>query len=120
MTKRPGANPTPATAVWRSPGRGVLVRVSLAVLLALAGGLVFTWPRVQTFKSGYLISQLETRRATLIDEQGALLIEVESLRALRRIAKLAQDQLSMHQPKPEQVVVVDFSKPRKKARTSRR
>ncbi|MBI3091136.1 MAG: cell division protein FtsL [Candidatus Tectomicrobia bacterium] len=106
--------PAPAHARQRLPRRwpdpGGLVRLAAAVLLALSGGLLFTWPRVQTFKVGYAISQQEERRTALIHDQGALLIEVESLRALRRIAQIAREQLAMRPPKPERVVFVEVTR----------
>lgn len=95
----------------RSPGISLFWQVAVALLLTLSAGFIYTWPRVQTFKLGYAISQFERRRMALLDAQGTLQIELESLRALRRISRISREQLGLRLPDPRQVVILEYAPP---------
>ena len=95
----------------RSPGISLFWQVAVALLLTLSAGFIYTWPRVQTFKLGYAISQFERRRMALLDAQGTLQIELESLRALRRISRISREQLGLRLPDQRQVVILEYAPP---------
>jgi cell division protein FtsL len=68
--------------------------------------LVSTWCRVQCTQIGYEINRAAELRQKQVTLQNNLKIELARLKSPERIAGIAQRQLGLTIPKPEQVVVL--------------
>ena len=74
--------------------------------LFLAELLAYTWSRVQCVRIGYDITQLADQRHALAADQSNLKIELARLKSPRRIEKIAQEQIGLTTPSPDQVISI--------------
>jgi cell division protein FtsL len=82
------------------------------VLLALALGAV--WGKMDIYRTGYAIEQLQARKKQALQEQNMLKLELARLTAPDQIERVAVSRLSMTRPRYNQIVLVQaFSPPPK-------
>ncbi len=102
----------------RQGGRFVLLKATLLFIASLA---VFV--SVMVFKLnahnrildiGYLISQENSTRRTLLQDKKQMDLEVQYLRSPERIRKIAQDQYEMKIPSSSQIIHLKAGKKQKK------
>ena len=84
--------------LWRSVGIGMF----------LVGVLLFSaWQHFELISHGYAIERMQKERAAEEDVNRHLRLEVETLRAPRRIEKIATEQLHLVPPKQGQAIVIE-------------
>ena len=88
--------------LWQSLGIGVLL---VLVLLFSA------WQHFELLRHGYRLEQMQRDRAAKADINRHLQLEMESLRAPRRIEKLATERLGMVTPGPANAIVLERVSP---------
>ena len=88
--------------LWQSLGIGVLL---VLVLLFSA------WQHFELLRHGYRLEQMQRDRAAEADINRHLQLEMESLRAPRRIEKLATERLGMVTPGPANAIVLERVSP---------
>ncbi len=74
------------------------------VLLALA--LSAVWVKVDIYRTGYAIADLQTKKKQAQQEQKALLLELARLTSPEQVERVAVSQLGMVRPRYNQVVLV--------------
>jgi len=74
--------------------------------LICLGILGYVWQHIQVLRLGYALEDLRARRATLLQEQKTLTIELARLTALSRVEAMARGRLEMETPRPGQVIVL--------------
>ena len=74
--------------------------------LFIAELLFYTWSRVQCVQVRYEISEITAEQERLVRLQDNLKIELARLKAPRRIAKIAKQQLGLVAPTSKQLIVV--------------
>ncbi len=74
------------------------------VLLALALGAV--WEKMDIYRTGYAIEQLQIRKKQMQQEQKTLKLELARLTAPDQIERMAVSRLGMTRPRYNQVVLV--------------
>ena len=80
------------------------------VLLAL--GLGALWEKMDIYRTGYAIEQLQVRKKQVQQEQNTLKLELARLTAPEQIERVAVSRLGMTRPRYNQVVLVqDVSLP---------
>jgi len=84
--------------LWRSMGIGVFL---VAVLLFSA------WQHFELLRHGYRIEVMQRERAAEEEVNRQLRLEIETLRAPRRIEKIATDQLHLVAPSRDQAIVIE-------------
>jgi cell division protein FtsL len=84
--------------LWRSMGIGVFL---VAVLLFSA------WQHFELLRHGYRIEEMQRERAAEEEVNRQLLLEIETLRAPRRIEKIATEQLHLVAPSRDQAIVIE-------------
>ena len=84
--------------LWRSAFIGVVL-----VLVALFSA----WQHFELLRHGYRIEQMQQRRGEEEEIGRHLRLEIETLRAPKRIEQLAIQQLHMVTPGPGQAIVID-------------
>ena len=84
--------------LWRSGAVGVCL---VAVLLFSA------WQHFELLRHGYEIEQMEQDRALEIEVNRHLRLEIETLRALRRVEQIAIEELNLVAPTPAEVQVIE-------------
>ena len=84
--------------LWQSVGLGVVL---VLVLLFSA------WQQFEQLRHGYRLEQMQRERTTEAVINRHLRLEIETLRAARRIEKLATQQLGMIEPGPEDTVILE-------------
>ena len=84
--------------LWRSAFIGVVL-----VLMALFSA----WQHFELLRHGYRIEQMQQRRGEEEEIGRHLRLEIETLRAPKRIEQLAIQQLHMVTPGPGQAIVID-------------
>ena len=77
-----------------------------ASILFMAGALAYVWPQVKMVKIAYGFQNEKRVRQNLLQENRLLMLEQSSLQSLGRILSIAEQQLDMRQPMPNQVVTV--------------
>ncbi len=88
--------------LWQSLGIGVVL---VLVLLFSA------WQHFELLRHGYRLEQMQRDRAAEADINRHLQLEMESLRAPRRIEKLATERLGMVTPGPANAIVLERVSP---------
>ena len=82
------------------------------VLLAL--GLGALWEKMDIYRTGYAIEQLQVRKKQVQQEQNTLKLELARLTSPDHIERVAVSRLSMTRPRYNQIVLVQaFSPPSK-------
>ena len=84
--------------LWRSIAIGIFL---VAVLLFSA------WQHFELVRHGYRIERMQQERATEEEINRQLRLEIESLRAPRRIEKIATEQLHLVAPTRDQAIVIE-------------
>ena len=84
--------------LWRSGAVGVCL---VTVLLFSA------WQHFQLLRHGYDIEQMEQDRASELQVNRHLRLELETLRSLRRIEQIATDELNLVAPSSAEVQVIE-------------
>jgi cell division protein FtsL len=84
--------------LWRSMGIGVFL---VAVLLFSA------WQHFGLLRHGYRMEQMQQERATEEEVNRQLRLEIETLRAPRRIERIATEQLHLVAPTRDQAIVLE-------------
>ena len=79
------------------------------VLLALV--LSAVWVKVDIYRTGYAITDLQTKKKQAQQEQKALLLELAKLTSPEQIERVAVGQLGMVRPRYNQVVLVKGAVP---------
>ncbi len=68
--------------------------------------ILAVWEKVDIYRTGYSITELQTKRKQAQQEQKVLLVELAKLTSPERIERTAVAQLGMVRPRYDQVVVV--------------
>jgi cell division protein FtsL len=84
--------------LWRS----MLIGVFLAVVL-----LFSAWQHFELVRHGYRIERMQQERAAEDEINRQLRLEIETLRAPRRIEKIATEQLHLVAPARDQAIVIE-------------
>ncbi len=84
--------------LWRSMGIGIF----LAVVL-----LFSAWQHFELVRHGYRIERMQQDRAAEEEINRQLRLEIETLRAPRRIEKIATEQLHLVAPGRDQAIVIE-------------
>ena len=84
--------------LWRSMGIGIF----LAVVL-----LFSAWQHFELLRHGYRIERMQQDRAAEEEINRQLRLEIETLRAPRRIEKIATQQLHLVAPGRDQAIVIE-------------
>jgi cell division protein FtsL len=84
--------------LWRSMGIGMLLVVVL---------LFSAWQHFELLRHGYQIERMQQERAAEEDINRHLRLEIETLRAPRRIEKIATEQLHLVAPSRDQAIVIE-------------
>lgn len=84
--------------LWRSMGIGIF----LAVVL-----LFSAWQHFELVRHGYRIERMQQDRAAEEEINRQLRLEIETLRAPRRIEKIATQQLHLVAPERDQAIVIE-------------
>jgi cell division protein FtsL len=88
--------------LWRSVGIGLFL-----VLVALFSA----WQHFELLRHGYRLEQMQRQRAEEEEAGRHLRLEIETLRAPKRIEKLAVDRLRLVAPGPGEAVVIERAVP---------
>src|SRR5260370_20156064 len=84
--------------LWRSAGIGLFLVVVL---------LFWAWQHFELLRHGYQIERMQQERAAEEEINRHLRLEVETLRAPRRIEKIATEQLHLVAPARGQAIVIE-------------
>lgn len=84
--------------IWRSMGIGLFLVVVL---------LFSAWQHFELLRHGYQIERMQQERAAEEEINRHLRLEVETLRAPRRIEKIATEQLDLVAPARGQAIVIE-------------
>jgi cell division protein FtsL len=84
--------------LWRSMGIGLFLVVVL---------LFSAWQHFELLRHGYQIERMQQERAAEEDVNRHLRLEIETLRAPRRIEKIATEQLHLVSPVRGQAIVIE-------------
>jgi cell division protein FtsL len=95
----------------RARARRAFLRLDLwraVVVLGLLclGILFYVWQHIQVLRLGYALEGLRAQRATLLQENRTLTLEMARLTALSRVEAIARAHLEMETPRPGQVIVL--------------
>lgn len=95
----------------RAQARRAFLRLDLwraVVVLGLLclGILFYVWQHIQVLRLGYALEGLRAQRATLLQENRTLTLEMARLTALSRVEAIARARLEMETPRPGQVIVL--------------
>jgi cell division protein FtsL len=83
-----------------------LILFTLLMLFFIAGSLFYVWSRIQVIQLGYEISNALKEKRVLTEANKKLRLEIATLKSYSRIEKLAEEELRMAKPRPEQVIVI--------------
>ena len=83
--------------LWRSVVVGVLL---VAVLLFSA------WQHFELLQHGYRIEQMQQERAEEVEANRHLRLEIETLRSLSRIERIAIEELNLVEPTSDEAIVI--------------
>jgi cell division protein FtsL len=84
--------------LWRTMGIGLFLVVVL---------LFSAWQHFELLRHGYQIERMQQERAAEEDINRHLRLEIETLRAPRRIEKIATEQLHLVPPQHGQAIVIE-------------
>jgi cell division protein FtsL len=84
--------------LWRSMAIGIFLVVVL---------LFSAWQHFELLRHGYQIERMQRERAGEQDINRHLRLEIETLRAPRRIEKIATEQLHLVAPSRDQAIVIE-------------
>ncbi|HEX4566170.1 MAG TPA: cell division protein FtsL [Vicinamibacterales bacterium] len=84
--------------LWRSVGIGLFLVVVL---------LFSAWQHFELLRHGYRIEQMQQERAAEEEINRHLRLEIETLKAPKRIEKIATEQLHLVVPSRDQAIVIE-------------
>jgi cell division protein FtsL len=83
----------------------IILPLGIVLLLFLTMWAMFhVWSRHMVTELGYSISEHQSRKEHLLFENNALKLEISTLKSSKRLELIAEKQLGLAAPKPEQVV----------------
>ena len=74
------------------------------LLFLTVWAMIHVWTRHLVTELGYSLSEQEAAREQLLSDNKALKIEISTLKSSKRLKLIAETQLGLIPPKPEQVV----------------
>jgi cell division protein FtsL len=80
-----------------------VVLIVVATLLCTAVAIIRVWTRLRAIEYGYKISQASRRHSELVEQNRRLRVEVTLLKSPARIARIAQEELGLQHPQPDQI-----------------
>ncbi len=92
--------------IEKKRNRRIQIFFMVFISLFLTELFLNTWCRVQCVKIGYKISTADNENKRLIALQEKLSIELERLKSPNRIIKIANKQIGLKMPEPEQVIII--------------
>ena len=84
----------------------ILIPFTLLMLFLIGSSLFYVWSRIQVIQLGYEISNALKKERALAEANKKLRLEIATLKSYARIERLAEGELRMAKPKPEQVIVI--------------
>ena len=84
-----------------------LLRSTLVSGLLVVVVLFSVWQKFQLVSHGYAMETLQKQRAAEEEVNRQLRLEIETLRAPRRIERIATEQLHLVAPSPDQAIVIE-------------
>lgn len=88
-----------------------IILAASCILLAVATLTFYIWHQAALINLGYQIGKLEADILRLEEDIKKLETQRAALLSLDRVDKIARDQLSLVEPKEEQVIYEDFKAP---------
>lgn len=83
----------------------MLLPLSLILLLFLSTwGMFHVWTRNMVTELGYSISEQQSMKEQLLSDNKALRLEISTLMSSKRLELIAEKQLGLAAPKPDQMV----------------
>lgn len=89
----------------RKKSKGLLIYF-LYIIIIFSALLFYVWQRIQSDKIGYKIIQLQKKKADLKNKNRHLRVQVNSLKSLDRIEKIAKEELKMIKPEKENIIIL--------------
>lgn len=83
---------------------GILPFGVAMLLFLMVWAMFHVWTRHMVTELGYSLSQEEAAKEQLLSDNKALKIEISTLKSSKRLKLIAESQLGLTLPKPEQVV----------------
>ena len=78
----------------------------LYILVIFCTFLFYVWQHIQVIKIGYKINKLQTQLEELKNKNRYLRVEVNYLKSLDRIEKIAKEELKMVKPRNEDTIII--------------
>jgi cell division protein FtsL len=89
----------------RSINSAMIIPLGLILLLFLSTWAMFhVWSRHMVTELGYSISEQQNIKEQLISDTNALRLEISTLKSSKRLELIAEKQLGLTAPKPNQMV----------------
>ena len=86
--------------------RALYVKIIGCILLNGVSALFYIWIHYQNISMEYALGKINHKHDELLQGIGELQIEWEMLRAPQRISRIAEQELGMIQPDPQELVIV--------------
>lgn len=83
-----------------------LLPLLLGILSVVIVSIFYLWIRLEVIKLGYEISEASRYQMELIQENKRLKIELSNLKSPERIERIARENLKLHYPMGEEVIMV--------------
>ena len=84
----------------------MLVPLLTVTILCICSLIFVVWSRIQVTQLGYQISQASHKQTQLLQINNQLKIEEASLKSPARIENIAEEQLGLNNPEPQQKVFI--------------
>jgi cell division protein FtsL len=89
----------------RSINSAMIIPLGLILLLFLSTWAMFhVWSRHMVTELGYSISEQQNIKEQLLSDNNALRLEISTLKSSKRLELIAEKQLGLTAPKPNQMV----------------
>jgi cell division protein FtsL len=89
----------------RSINSAMIIPLGLILLLFLSTWAMFhVWSRHMVTELGYSISEQQNIKEQLVSDNNALRLEISTLKSSKRLELIAEKQLGLTAPKPNQMV----------------
>ena len=90
----------------RKTGKSMTVKWLFVIFIFIAQLFFYTWSRVQCIKTGYEIMDEAKNCKKLINMQKNLKLELASLKSQERLSKIAEYELGLAAPLPNQIIIM--------------
>jgi cell division protein FtsL len=91
----------------RSINSAMIIPLGLILLLFLSTWAMFhVWSRHMVTELGYSISEQQNIKEQLVSDNNALRLEISTLKSSKRLELIAEKQLGLAAPKPDQMVYI--------------